>query len=98
MALNGLSYVDASDRALSAQRILELANKAYLLYETRKPAEQAQLLKLILWNCSIDAVSLTPAYRKPFDMIFERAKTEDWSGREDLNFRLPAREDCIPVL
>ncbi len=33
-----------SDRVLSARRILELANKAYFLYVTQKPAEQAKVL------------------------------------------------------
>ena len=64
----------------------------YSLYLTRKPAEQAELLKKVLLNCSIDAVSLYPTYRKPFDMIFKRAKNEEWSGREDLNLRPPGPE------
>ena len=33
-----------------------------------------------------------PTYRKPFDVIFQRAKNEDWSGREDLNLRPPGPE------
>src|SRR5205823_5588631 len=53
----------------TVQRILELANKAYFLYLTQNPAEQADLLRTVVWNCSIDAVSLTPAYRKPFNLI-----------------------------
>ena len=81
-----------TDRVLNAQRTLELANVAYSLYLTRKPAEQAELLKKVLLNCSIDAVSVTPTYRKPFDMIFERAKRKEWSGREDLNLRPPGPE------
>ena len=40
----------------------------------------------------IDAVSLYPTYRKPFDMIYRRAKTHEWSGREDLNLRPPGPE------
>ena len=32
-----------ADRVLSARRILELANKAYFLYVTQKPAEQPKL-------------------------------------------------------
>ena len=76
-----------TDCALNAQRTLELANVAYSLYLTQKPAEQAELLRKVLLNCSIDAVSVTPTYRKPFDMIFQRAKNEEWSGREDLNLR-----------
>ncbi len=81
-----------ADRVLSAKRILELANKAYFLYVAQKPAEQAKLLRMVLSNCSVDAVSLYPAYRKPFDLIFERAKTKEWSGREDLNLRPPGPE------
>jgi hypothetical protein len=80
------------DRVLAAKRILELANKAHFLYVTQKPAEQAKLLRKVLSNCSVDAVSLYPTYRKPFDVIFERAKSKEWSGREDLNLRPPGPE------
>jgi putative DNA primase/helicase len=90
-AITGLKE-SGSDRLLSVRRILELANKAYFLYLTRKPAEQAELLRKVLLNCSIDAVSVTPTYRKPFDMIFQRAKNNEWSGREDLNLRPPGPE------
>ena len=81
-----------ADFVLNAQRTLELAHVAYSLYLTQKPAEQAELLRKVLLNCSIDAVSVCPTYRKPFDMIFERAKTKEWSGREDLNLRPPGPE------
>ena len=77
---------------------LELANVAYSLYLTQKPAEQTELLGKVLLNCSIDAVSVTPTYRKPFDMIFERAKRKEWSGREDLNLRPPGPETTTDVL
>ncbi len=77
---------------LTIQRILELAQKAYFLYVTRKRAEQAELLRKVLLNCSIDAVSLYPTYRKPFDMIYRRAKNHEWSGREDSNLRPPGPE------
>ncbi|MGA8502612.1 MAG: recombinase family protein [Candidatus Sulfotelmatobacter sp.] len=82
----------SDDRIRDAKRILELANKAYFLYFMRKPAEQAELLRMVLLNCAIDGASVYPTYRKPFDMIFERAKREEWSGREDLNLRPPGPE------
>ena len=81
-----------NDRISDAKRILELSNKAYFLYFMRKPAEQARLLRKVLLNCAIDGASVYPTYRKPFDMIFERAKREEWSGREDLNLRPPGPE------
>ena len=81
----------------TVQRVFELAESAYSLYVTRKPAEQGQLLKLVLLNCSTDGVSLWPVYRKPFDLIFHRAKNEEWSGRDDLNLRPPGPE-AVPVV
>ncbi len=88
----GIEEGKSRERLLDVQRILELAKDAYFLYLTRKPAEQAELLRNVLLNCSIDAVSLYPTYRKPFDLIFNRAKNEEWSGREDLNLRPPGPE------
>ena len=97
MAIAGFTEQNATDRLLDAKRILELANKAYFLYLTRKPAEQAELLRKVLLNCSIDAVSVTPTYRKPFDLIFNRAKNEEWSGRADLNCRpLAPQASALP--
>jgi hypothetical protein len=68
---------------LTAQRILELANRAYSLYLTRNHAERGQLLKSVLLNCATDGVNLTPTYREPFDLIFQRAKNEEWLALAD---------------
>jgi site-specific DNA recombinase len=89
-ALKRLTRPVAPDHALTVERIFELANKAYSLYLTRNAAEQAQLLKMVLLNCATDGANLWPNYRKPFDVIAQRAKNEQWSGREDLNLRPPA--------
>ena len=75
------------ERLLDAAKILELANKAYFLYVKQNHAERAKLLKMVLSNCGIDAVSLYPTYRKPFDLIFQKVKTEEWRARRDSNTR-----------
>src|SRR5215469_14486945 len=85
MAIEGLKIAETSDRALDAQRIFELANKAYLRYVSQDSTEKAKLLKKLFSNCSVDAVSVTPTYRKPFEMISKRVKSEEWSGRLDSN-------------
>ena|ERR1039458_2967840 len=85
MAIQGLSNAETGDRALDAQRIFELANKAYSQYVSQNPVEKAKLLRLLFSNCSVDAVSVTPTYRKPFDIIAKRARSEEWSGRSDSN-------------
>jgi site-specific DNA recombinase len=81
--------VDASkpERLLDAMRVLELANKAYFLYVKQPPQEKAKLLRMVLSNCTIDAASIYPTYRKPFDVIFQRAKNEEWCARRDSNSR-----------
>jgi site-specific DNA recombinase len=88
--LAGLSSPLKADNVRSVKRIFELAKKAYFIYLTRNTDERGQLLKSVLLNCATDGVSLCPTYRKPFDLSFERGKTENWSGREDLNLRPPA--------
>ena len=91
-ALAGLDNAEFSDRALDVQRIFELANKAHFLYISQNPGEKAKLLKMLFSNCSVDAVSVSPTYRKPFDMIAKRALLNEWSGREDSNLRPPGPE------
>jgi hypothetical protein len=41
-ALDGLATADLDDRALDAQSVLELANKAYLLYVLQDCTEKAK--------------------------------------------------------
>ena len=80
------------ERILEAIRILELANKAYFLYLRQAPAEKAKLLRIVLSNCALDAVSVYPTYRKLFDLIFQAGKTGEWRPRRDLNRASPHRK------
>jgi hypothetical protein len=87
----------SSENLLTVERTFELANKAHFLYLTRNSVERGQLLKSILLNCATDGVTLTPTYRKPFDLIFQRAKNQEWSGRADLNCRpLAPQASALP--
>ena len=86
-ALEAATTPLAADCVLSARRILELAQKAHSVYLSAADTERGQLLKTVLSNCATDGVSLFPTYRKPFNMIFERAKNEEWRGRRDSNSR-----------
>jgi len=80
MAMDALASAETGDRALDAEKIFELANNAYLLYISKNSAEKAKVLRTLLSNYSVDAVSAMPTYRYPFDVIYERAKTEEWSA------------------
>lgn len=79
-ALSSLRAPVTEEHVLTVERIFELANKAHFLYLTRDSAERGQLLKSVLLNCATDGVSLWPTYRKPFDLIFQRAKNEIGRG------------------
>ncbi len=86
LAVRGLEQAKP-ERILDAVRTLELANKAYFLYLRQEPAEKAKLLKMVLSNCAVDAATVYPTYRKPFDLIFTRATSEGWRARRDSNSR-----------
>jgi len=53
----------------TAERILELAQKAEFLYKSQDRAEQRRLLEIVLSNCTFDRGSLTPTYNSPFDLL-----------------------------
>jgi len=82
----------STENMLTVARTFELAQKAHSIYVTQDPTEKAKLLKLVLLNCAIDEVSIYPEYKMPFNLIAERAKNQNWSGREDLNLRPPGPE------
>ena len=92
--MDGLASSENTDRALDAQKVFELANKAYSLYFSQNSTEKANLLRMMCSNFSVDAVSVMPAYRYPFNLIFERAKLEEWSALVD-DFRTFGCENPI---
>jgi hypothetical protein len=59
-SLRELERAANPERVLDRVRILELANKAHSLYVTQTPAEKAKLLRMVLSNCAVDAVSVYP--------------------------------------
>jgi len=86
MAMRALENA-SPDKMLDGARILELANKAHSLYLRQTPTEKAKLLKMVLSNCAVDALSLHPTYRKPFDLIFTQGQNGGWRARRDSNSR-----------
>ena len=87
-----LSLSEFRARRTEAKPAAGPGSMAHSAYFSLNLAEEAKLVKILFSNCSVDAVSITPTYRKPFDMIFKRARLEEWSGREDSNLRPPGPE------
>ena len=66
---------------------LELAQAAPSLYLSQTVDEKAKLLRTILSNCTLNGATLTPTYRKPFDLIAKGIisdnKLGDWDSNPD---------------
>jgi DNA invertase Pin-like site-specific DNA recombinase len=60
--------------------ILELANSAYGMYLAQEWSEKAKLLRTVLSNSTFDRGTLTPTYKKPFDILAEGANFESMRG------------------
>ena len=69
----------------TAQKILELAKRAYSLYVQQDFAERRRLLDTVLSNCTFDSGSLCPTYTKPFDLLSRGRETGNWLGGRDSN-------------
>src|SRR5436190_8246105 len=62
----------------TAEKILELATKAEILYKSQNPGEQRRLLETVLSNCTFDRGSLKPTYTSPFDLLVKGNETGNW--------------------
>ena len=60
-----VSYID------SGVRILELAQRAGMLYEKQTLHEKRRILHFVFSNSAWKDGRLEPAYRKPFDILIE---------------------------
>ncbi len=94
---------DRTDRYLEdGVRLLDLAQRAAVLFESQPVAEKRRLLNFLLSNCSWKDGMLHAEFRQPFDMLAVAATTpsgsaggggagtadsEKWLLREDSNFQ-----------
>ena len=76
-----------SAAAATAQKILELAKKAEILYKSQNPTEQRRLLETVLSNCTFDRGTLCPIYSSPFDLLVKGNETGNWRRERDSNPR-----------
>ncbi|MCD6225468.1 recombinase zinc beta ribbon domain-containing protein [bacterium] len=72
---------------ITANYLLELANRAYELFKSSEAEEKRQLLKLVLQNCTLKGRKLQFTLKKPFDSILFCASRQAWLPGEDSNLR-----------
>jgi site-specific DNA recombinase len=70
---------------ITAKYLLELANRAYELFERSEVEERRQLLKLVLQNLRVEGKTVRYEGIKPFDTILNYADNQLWLPREDSN-------------
>lgn len=70
-----------------ALEILELSQEAYSLYLSGSAPEKRQLLNSVLSNCTLDGLTVTPTYKKPFNYIAEGLDLQLKLPRLDSNQR-----------
>ncbi len=71
----------------TAEKILELAKKAEILYKSQNPTEQRRLLETVLSNCTFNRGTLCPTYTSPFDLLVKGNETGNWRRERDSNPR-----------
>ncbi len=65
---------------ITANYLLELANKAYDLFLSSEIEEKRQIIKLTLQNLALEGRNVRFQVQKPFDTIFKYADSQLWGG------------------
>lgn len=66
---------------VEASKLLELAHRAYELFEISEATQKRELLSFLLQNCKMDGKKLIPSFKMPFDQILLANKTQNWLPR-----------------
>lgn len=72
---------------ITAQYLVELANKAYDLFKSSEVEERRQLIKLTLSNLTLEGKNVRYDLLKPFDTIAKYADRQSWLPGQDSNLR-----------
>lgn len=66
---------------VTANRIFELAKQARTLWNQRMPAERRELLEMVVSNPQLDGSSVRYEMKKPFAILAEMTKGNEWRAR-----------------
>lgn len=70
---------------ITANRVLDLSQKSWDLFQISEPKEKTQLLRFLLQNFSLQGKNLLFEVKTPFNGIVEYAKTGNWLRDQDSN-------------
>lgn len=70
---------------ITANKVLDLTQRAWELFENSEPKEKTQLVSFLLQNLSLEGRNLLFEVKTPFNGIVEYAKTKEWLRDQDSN-------------
>ncbi|HBP01604.1 MAG TPA: hypothetical protein DD454_05360 [Candidatus Moranbacteria bacterium] len=66
---------------ITASKVLDLSQRAWILFKNSEPKEKTQLVGFLLQNLSLQGRKLSFEVKTPFNGIVEYAKTKEWLRR-----------------
>jgi len=63
---------------LTANRLLELSQKAYQVFKSSKPRQKNRILSFMLLNCKLKGQKLTFNLKEPFNYLYMCSKSHSW--------------------
>ena len=78
-------------------RLLDLAQRAHVLFENQRPAEKRKLLDFVFSNCRWKDRQLEAEYRKPFDMLAVVVAAQN-TGGERIAQQVAQNENWLPFV
>ena len=77
-------YTDADENYyITANTVLNLAQRAYEIFQSSKVEEKRQLLNFLLQNPQLKGRKLMFTLKKPFDTIVEANRCSNWLAKWD---------------
>ena len=70
---------------LTANKVLNLAKRAYEIFESSETEEKRQLLNFLFQNCQLNGKNLLFKLKTPFDTVLQCSKTSRWGGYWESN-------------
>lgn len=96
--LDSLEVSSPVDPLESARGILELSQNAHRLFVKAPADEKKQFLQNMLSNCTLQAGSISPVLRQPFDMLYDTNSVWKASGAVSSNRLFIIKGGTLPVL
>ena len=84
-----LNAVDGADDKFykMIEYFIEIGQNAPLLLESSEMEERRLLINLVLQNLTLNGDQLRWEYKKPFDILYQTAQSQNWLGMRDSNPR-----------